>query len=135
MDRSASSTPEPDAASRRRSGRVVKAPTKYAPDPAAPAAAKRKRGDQDGDEHEEDELDSDEEMSGEDDASDEDHPAPKPRKASSRAAKPSSKKPKINGTQPTALGHGARIPSRPKKTVRIDAAEKGSGLFGMSNII
>ncbi|RFU72360.1 hypothetical protein TARUN_9899 [Trichoderma arundinaceum] len=133
MDNSATASPEPEATARRRSGRVVKAPTKYAPEPTA-SAAKRKRNDDEVDEEAENgEVESDEEMSdaASDAESDEDHPAPKPRKASqtSRTKKPSTKKPKINGTRPAISGTIARIPSRPKKTVRIDPGEKGTGLF------
>ncbi|PON30205.1 hypothetical protein TGAM01_v200645 [Trichoderma gamsii] len=135
MDASASATasPEPDTAARRRSGRVVKAPTKYAPEPTA-SASKRKRNDDEGDEGAENgEVESDEEMSdaASDAASDEDHAAPKPRKPSqtTRAKKPSIKKPKINGARPAVSGTIARIPSRPKKTVRIDPGEKGTGLY------
>ncbi|KAF4464425.1 cohesin complex subunit sa-1 2 [Fusarium albosuccineum] len=142
MDNNASPTPDPDATTRRRSGRVVRAPAKFTPEPATqPSNTKRKRDDQD-DEDEEDveneAPDSDEEMSDEpDNESDEDHPAPRSRKKSSqtrRAKKPSSKKPKINGTQPSRPArttHAAKsLPSRPKKTVRIeDAAERGTGLF------
>jgi cohesin complex subunit SA-1/2 len=127
---SASATPEPDENSRRRSGRVVKVPAKYAPEPANNAAPKRKRGEQGGEELDEDEVESDEEMSNEDNASDEDHPAPRSRKTG-RTKKPSSKKPKINGAQPSGPTQISRIPSRPKKTVRIEAGEKGTGLFGM----
>lgn len=134
MDNSATASPEPEATARRRSGRVVKAPTKYAPEPTG-AASKRKRNDDEADEEGENGgIESDEEMSdaASDADSDEDHPAPKPRKASqsSRAKKPSTKKPKINGTRPAISGTIARIPSRPKKTVRIDPGEKGTGLFG-----
>ncbi|KAK4072527.1 hypothetical protein Trihar35433_4591 [Trichoderma harzianum] len=129
---SATASPEPE--SRRRSGRVVKAPTKYAPEPTA-AAPKRKRNDdeaEDDGEVENGDVASDEDMSdaASDAESDHDHPAPKPRKAqTSRAKKPSTKKPKINGSRPAATGAIARIPSRPKKTVRIDPGEKGTGLF------
>ncbi|KAG8416913.1 cohesin complex subunit [Metarhizium acridum] len=126
---SASATPEPDADSRRRSGRVVKVPAKYAPEPTNTAAPKRKRGAQDGEGVDDEEVDSDEDMSDEDDASDDEHPAPRSRKAGGRSKKPSSKKPKINGAQPSALAQVSRIPSRPKKTVRIEAGEKGTGLF------
>ncbi|KAM0260735.1 hypothetical protein ACHAQJ_002651 [Trichoderma viride] len=133
MDTSATASPEPDSTARRRSGRVVKAPTKYAPEPTA-SAPKRKRNDDEGDEEAENgEFESDQEMSdaASDVDSDEDHAAPKPRKASqtTRAKKPSTKKPKINGTRPAISGTIARIPSRPKKTVRIDPGEKGTGLF------
>ncbi|KAG6002069.1 hypothetical protein E4U21_003471 [Claviceps maximensis] len=129
---SASATPEPDATTRRRSGRVVKAPIKYAPEPTTTGAPKRKRGDDDEQEADDDETGPDEQTSDEDDGdgdadSDGDHPAPKSRTARpAREKKPSSKKPKINGAQPAGL---TRIPSRPKKTVRIEAGEKGTGLF------
>lgn len=131
---SATASPEPDTAARRRSGRVVKAPTKYAPESTS-SASKRKRNDDEGDEGAENgEVVSDEDMSdaASDAASDEDHAAPKPRKPSqtTRAKKPSIKKPKINGARPAVSGTIARIPSRPKKTVRIDPGEKGTGLFG-----
>ncbi|KAI8659420.1 SCD domain-containing protein [Fusarium sp. Ph1] len=136
-------TPDPDGTTRRRSGRVVRAPAKFTPEPATQSSnAKRKRDDADDDDDDEDAEneapDSDEEMSDEpDNESDEDHPAPRSRKKSSqtsRAKKPSSKKPKINGSQPSRPAratHAAKsLPSRPKKTVRIEeAAEKGTGLF------
>ncbi|KAI8714318.1 SCD domain-containing protein [Fusarium sp. LHS14.1] len=137
-------TPDPDGTTRRRSGRVVRAPTKFTPEPASQSTnTKRKRDDADDDEEDEEDAeneapDSDEEMSDEpDNESDEDHPAPRSRKKSSqtsRAKKPSSKKPKINGSQPSRparVTHAAKsLPSRPKKTVRIEeAAEKGTGLF------
>ncbi|KAG5951542.1 hypothetical protein E4U53_002857 [Claviceps sorghi] len=137
LDASASATPEPDATTRRRSGRVVKAPTKYAPEPTTTGAPKRKRGNDDEHEAEPDEIDPDGQTSDDDDdddgaQSDGDHlptPAARSRTARARAKKPSSKKPKINGAQPSGLHQIARIPSRPKKTVRIEAGEKGTGLF------
>lgn len=115
-----------DGEAPRRSGRVVKAPEKWEPEAAAQAASsKRKRGGADGEDGDEDELES-EEDSDNDAESDEDHPAPRSRRAGG-PKKPSLKKPKINGSG----GHTARIPSRPKKTVRIDAGKKGTGLFCM----
>lgn len=112
----------------RRSGRVVKIPEKWEPEPSAQmASAKRKRGGEGGEG--DDGLDSDEDDSAEDeDDGDDDHPAPRARRAggASRPKKPSLKKPKINGA---GGGHTARIPSRPKKTVRIEAGTKGTGLF------
>lgn len=135
MENSASPTPEPDATSRRRSGRVVKAPSKFAPDFQPSGVPKRKRGDQDEEDGDEDLPDLDDDLSDDDveAESDEDHPAPRSRKPSrpSRPKKPSSKKPKTNGTQPSALGHPSIIPSRPKKSVRIDTGHQGTGLFGM----
>ncbi|RDA82636.1 hypothetical protein CP532_0921 [Ophiocordyceps camponoti-leonardi (nom. inval.)] len=119
MDGSPSASPETETIARRRSGRVVRPPTKF--------ASKRKRDENEA-EADEDEADeepgSDQESSDEPDAvSDADHPPPRSRKSSrsARPKKPSTKKPKINGS-----GHIARIPSRPKKVVRIDA---GIGLF------
>ncbi|KAF4975066.1 hypothetical protein FZEAL_8102 [Fusarium zealandicum] len=143
MDNNESPTPDPDATTRRRSGRVVRAPAKFTPEPTTQSSnPKRKRDEQDDDEDEEDveneAPDSDEEMSDEpENDSDHDHPAPRSRKKSSqtsRAKKPSSKKPKINGTQPARPARSTQaaksLPSRPKKTVRIeDAAENGTGLF------
>lgn len=138
MDDSANSTPDPDSTARRRSGRVVKAPAKFAPESEALAATtKRKRGDGDGEEADEEDPESDEDMSDEASAdSDDDHPAPRSRKQAqrSRPKKPSAKKPKINGDAQSAIGDAiSRIPSRPKKTVHIDAADKGSGLFGKNS--
>ncbi|KND93804.1 Cohesin subunit psc3 [Tolypocladium ophioglossoides CBS 100239] len=135
MDASPSASRDPDSTARRRSGRVVKVPTKFALEPVASAASKRKRGEHDGDdaEDEDGEPESDEEMSDDvDAASDEDHPAPRSRRTPAqgrRAKKPSVKKPRINGTHPAAAGHVARIPSRPKKAIRIEAGEKGTGIF------
>ncbi|KAJ4250521.1 cohesin complex subunit [Fusarium torreyae] len=142
MDNNASPTPDPDATTRRRSGRVVRAPAKFTPEPSTqPTNSKRKRVDQDDDEEdvENEAPDSDEEMSDDepDNESDEDHPAPRSRKKASqtgRAKKPSAKKPKTNGSQPlrpARTTHGAKsLPSRPKKSVRIEiAAEKGIGLY------
>lgn len=128
MDNAAADIADQDSSSRRRSGRVVKVPEKYGPDASAlSASAKRKRRETGENDADDDDLESDQE-SGEDDAdSDEDHPAPRSRKpaGSARQKKPSLKKPKINGSS-----HVARIPSRPKKAVRIDAGRKGTGLFG-----
>ncbi|RDA94413.1 hypothetical protein CP533_2222 [Ophiocordyceps camponoti-saundersi (nom. inval.)] len=121
MDGSPSASPETETIARRRSGRVVRPPAKFAP--------KRKRDDNEADaddDEADDEPGSEQESSDEPDAaSDADHPPPRWRKSSrsARPKKPSTKKPKINGSS-----HIARIPSRPKKVVRIDAGS-GSGLF------
>ncbi|KAF5657251.1 cohesin complex subunit sa-1 2 [Fusarium heterosporum] len=141
MDNNASPTPEPDATTRRRSGRVVRAPSKFTPESTSQSTnPKRKRDDQDDDEEnaENEASDSDQEMSDDDDDdSDDDHPAPRSRKKASqtsRAKKPSAKKPKINGSKPlrpARVAHSAKsLPTRPKKSVRIeDAALKGTGLY------
>lgn len=140
MDNSASQTLDPDATARRRSGRVVRAPSKFTPESNSQTlAAKRKRGDNEEEDVENEEPESDEEMSddSEDRDSDEDHPAPRSQKKSSqtsRARKPSSKKPKINGTQPGTSAHAASLPTRTKKSVRIDAGNKGTGLFGTTSL-
>ncbi|KAH7318667.1 hypothetical protein B0I35DRAFT_353960 [Stachybotrys elegans] len=130
MEQSASPTPDPDATAPRRSGRVVKAPSKFEPEPST--APKRKRGandDDDDDDDNDDILDSDEEMSQDDEAgSDHDHPAPRSRQPA-RAKKPSSKKPKTNGHSHARAARPAVIPSRPKKSVRIDTGDQGTGLF------
>lgn len=136
MDNSASGTPEPEpgSSSRRRSGRVVKAPAKFSPDTAGQGSApKRKRGDNDEDgldrpDSATDEQSSDEEVN----SSDEEHPVPRSRKPSqkSRPTKPSIKKPRTNGARPATQTNVAALPSRPKKSVRIDPGEKGNGLFG-----
>lgn len=121
-------TSSQDGDAPRRSGRVVKVPEKWEPEASAQlASSKRKRGGEG--EEGEDGLESDEDESGlDDDDGDADHPAPRSRRAgaASRQKKPSLKKPKING----AGGHTARIPSRPKKHVRVEAGTKGTGLFG-----
>lgn len=148
MDSNASQSPGPDS-SRRRSGRVVKVPDKFAPDPAH-AAAKRKRGiELDGDDAEnEAPLDSDAEMSegGAPDQDDEpsegqesDDEAAARRRAAlkkkkvakpSRPRKPANKRVKTNGA---SSGHAASLPTRPKKTVRIERLPtEGTGLFGQS---
>lgn len=122
-----------DGEAPRRSGRVVKAPEKWEPEASAQtASAKRKRDGEDGDGGNDD-IESDEGLSDEEDAeSDEDHPAPRSRRAGGASRqKPSLKKPKINGGSAV---HTARIPSRPKKTVRIDAGNKGTGLFGIKGL-
>ncbi|KAL2212209.1 STAG-domain-containing protein [Sarocladium strictum] len=133
MSDNGSASPEADAAARtRRSGRVVKAPQKFADDAAlSTAGPKRKRDQNDDDDPDSDAQDSDDAMS--DDAAESDDPdaTPKARKptASSRAKKSSIKKPKTNGAQSSRGGQFGGLPSRPKKSVRIEAGEKGTGLF------
>lgn len=144
MDSSASVSPGPE--SRRRSGRVVRAPDKFAPD-GAHAAAKRKRGDErggddaenegsDSDElsdppaDDDDDDDSSDAQDSEDDAARRRAAAAKKKKAS-RARKPATKRVKTNGASAGAGKHPASLPSRPKKSVRIERLpEEGTGLFG-----
>ncbi|KAH8891388.1 hypothetical protein GQ53DRAFT_765468 [Thozetella sp. PMI_491] len=130
----ATGSPAPPATARR-SGRVTKAPEKFAPD--ALAAAKRKRG-TDGDEEDaenaslsaEDDGDGDGEDA--DDTGDDEGPA-RARKRSSQSGKgkkPAAKKPKINGDAPSSANHAARLPTRPKKGVRIAVSRReGDGLY------
>ena len=127
MDNSASPSPEADASSRRRSGRVTRAPNKFNPDTTAQSSGpKRKRGANDDDDVDDPASDSDDDGSeASDPDSDVEHQAPKSRKQASNRA--SRKKPKTNG----ASAHAAALPSRPKKGTRIDAGERSSGLFGM----
>lgn len=148
MDSSASVSPGPE--SRRRSGRVVRAPDKFAPD-GAHAAAKRKRGDgQGGDNAENEGSDSDElsDPPADDDDDDDDEPsdaqdseddaarrraAVAKKKKPSRPRKPATKRAKTNGASAGAGKHPASLPSRPKKSVRIERLpEEGTGLFGQS---
>ncbi len=128
----ATGSPAPTATARR-SGRVSKVPDKFSPD--APAASKRKRGDEFDEEDAENdsvlgEEDADDDA---DDTGDDEGPA-RPRKKSSQSAKakkPAAKKPKINGDAPESGNHAARLPSRPKKHVRIEVARReGDELYG-----
>lgn len=134
MSDNGSASPDADAAARtRRSGRVVKAPQKFADDATLSAAGpKRKRAENDDDDDpDEDASGSDDDMS--DDAADSDDPetTPKARKpALNRAKKSSIKKPKINGSSTARGGQFGGLVSRPKKSVRIEAGAKGTGLFG-----
>ncbi|KAJ0160809.1 Cohesin subunit psc3 [Colletotrichum tanaceti] len=129
---SATASPEAES-SRRRSGRVVRAPEKFSPEPVT--APKRKRGpelDEDDEGNGDDEPETDATMSDADESGD-DRPRARPKKRSgasqgNRVKKPATKKPKTNGVAPS--GHSASLPSRPKKTVRIAAADKqGEGLY------
>lgn len=149
MDSNANTSPDPEAAARRRSGRVVRVPDKFAPE-ASQAAAKRKRDngeDEDGDDagaddDENDVPDLDDGISDDDDdddhESDEEPARPKRAKKpsqSQRARKPSAKKPKINGTQPDVGAKTVTLPRMPKKSVRLDTTGAGTGLYGMGTML
>lgn len=141
MDSNATTSPDPEAAARRRSGRVVRAPDKFAPD-ASQAAAKRKRGDGEDDDGSDDGSDADEndvpeldDESDEDDQESDDEPPARAKRAkkssqSQRGRKPSAKKPKINGTKPSVGTKTVTLPRMPKKSVRLDTAATGTGLYG-----
>ncbi|KAM0324187.1 hypothetical protein ACHAQA_008381 [Verticillium albo-atrum] len=133
----ATASPEAESASRRRSGRVVRAPEKFSPEPTV--TTKRKRAadaddenldDDDQDEHdaENDASDDDQDMS---DATD-DEPTPRPKQKQKTQRKPApkasylaqlegraTKKPKTNGLPSASLSRAANLPSRPKKSVAI----------------
>ncbi|KAM0272179.1 hypothetical protein ACHAQH_008829 [Verticillium albo-atrum] len=145
---SATASPDPESASRRRSGRVVRAPEKFSPEPAL--TTKRKRA---ADQDDEDSGDDDQDDHGiEDDASDDDRdmsdatddqltPHPKQQQQQKQKQKqkqkqqqrktarkqsnpsqldgPATKKPKTNGLSSASLSKAASLPTRPKKNVAI----------------
>lgn len=145
-------TPTSSAAeSRRRSGRVKKAPQKYSPDIEVPTT-KRKRARENDDDAEEDGEDGDAEVAGspaepeeataDDDGMDTDESAPEeparpPKKSRPKTKKPAAKRAKVNGNAPSASAPAdavvpdVRLPSRPKKNVRVAIARRdGEGLYG-----
>ncbi|CAI6100385.1 unnamed protein product [Clonostachys chloroleuca] len=134
MDSNGNPSPDPDTAARRRSGRVVRAPDKFSPEAAGPSSvAKRKRdAGEEGEDDENDDPEVDDESDEADQLSD-DEPAPsrRARKSSQtkRAKKPSAKKPKINGTQHATANNTVTLPRMPKKVVRLDTGDKGTGLY------
>ncbi|KAI1138576.1 STAG-domain-containing protein [Hypoxylon sp. FL0543] len=144
-DNNATSSPAsaPDN-SRRRSGRVVRAPQKFSPDPQNdPTSSKRKRGpDRDGEdaENESPVEDEDEELSDPEDEDDEVEEQTSRSKKSkpkqkSRTKKPAAKRAKVNGTAPpeaasASLAPALKLPNRPKKTGRVAIAHPdGDGLY------
>jgi cohesin complex subunit SA-1/2 len=135
-------TPSPSATdSRRRSGRVVRAPRKFSPDNAA---SKRKRGlENDDDEDAENDAPEDaedEELSDGGADESEDEAAPRVKKTKAKAKKPAAKKPRVNGDTPAAvsgsLAPAVRLPNRPRKTVRVAIARRdGDGLYGKTRTL
>ena len=123
----ATASPAAESASQRRSGRVVRVPTRFEPDLSAQNAAKRKRDGDDGADNDAPDLDDD--MSDDDDESDaDDDDAPRSRRKkpsqSARSKKPALKKPKTNGTH-------LALSVRPKKAVRIARVDgDGNQLYG-----
>lgn len=144
-------TPTSSAAeSRRRSGRVKKAPQKYSPEVEVPAT-KRKRARENDDDAEEDGENDDVETADSpaepeegtaDDGMDTDEsaaeePARPPKKSRAKTKKPAAKRAKVNGNAPSpsastdAAVPDVRLPSRPKKNVRVAIARRdGEGLYG-----
>ncbi|OTA67189.1 STAG domain-containing protein [Hypoxylon sp. EC38] len=130
--------------SRRRSGRVVRAPQKFSPELQNDnSSSKRKRGpDRDGEdvENESPVEDEDEELSdpdADDDEVDEQTSRSKKSKPKQkhRPKKPAAKRAKVNGTAPTdappaSLAPAVKLPNRPKKTARVAIAHPdGDGLY------
>ncbi|KAI1390734.1 STAG-domain-containing protein [Hypoxylon trugodes] len=150
-DNNATSSPAsaPDN-SRRRSGRVVRAPQKFSPEPNSSqndqTSSKRKRGpdrDEEDAENESPVEEDDEELSDPDDEDDdnaEEDPAShskrsKSKQQKSRPKKPAAKRAKVNGNATTDVASApnapaVRLPNRPKKTVRVTIAHPdGDGLY------
>lgn len=134
--------------SRRRSGRVVRAPQKFSPEPNSsqnePTASKRKRGpDRDEEDAENEspaEVDDEEELSNPDDEDDDvEESASRSKrsksKSKSRPKKPAMKRAKVNGSAPVDVATASsapavKLPNRPKKTVRVTIAHPdGDGLY------
>lgn len=126
-----------DAASQRRSGRVVRAPTKFQQEIAAPSKRKAIGDDGEaGDGDDADDIDALEDDDDDDDGDDGDDGEASSRRARSKrkangssTARRAIKKPKLNG----AGNHAASLPSRPKKSVRMTIETDGdhdSALYG-----
>ncbi|KAI1464498.1 STAG-domain-containing protein [Daldinia caldariorum] len=136
--------------SRRRSGRVVRAPQKFSPEASSShndsVSSKRKRGrDRDGGdvENESPAEDDDDELSDPEDQEDneEEEQTSKSKKSKPkqkpRAKKPAAKRAKVNGSAPTpteagiaSLAPAVRLPNRPKKTARVVIVHPdGDGLY------
>lgn len=152
-DNNATSSPAsaPDN-SRRRSGRVVRAPQKFSPEENSSqndhASSKRKRGrDRDEEDAENDTPaeDDGEELSDPDDQDDieeEEEQTSRSKKSKSkqkpRPKKPAAKRAKVNGSAPIETGSAplapaVRLPNRPKKTARVVIVHPdGDGLYGKS---
>ncbi|KAI2466708.1 STAG-domain-containing protein [Annulohypoxylon bovei var. microspora] len=144
-DNNATSSPAsaPDI-SRRRSGRVVRAPQKFSPEPQNDnSTSKRKRGpdrDEEDAENESPVEDEDEELSDLDEDDEvEEEPASRSKKSKSkqpsRSKKPAAKRAKVNGSAPVDVvsasnAPAVRLPNRAKKTVRVAIAHPdGDGLY------
>lgn len=125
-------------ASRRKSGRAVRIPEKFAPE-TRPVTAKRKRSGNDVEnnasdvEEEEEELASDATSTLE--SADEEEVRGTRKKAKpipKASSKPVAKKPKVNGTVSHEEDASAvRLPSRPKKGKKVAIADRSAeGLYG-----
>jgi cohesin complex subunit SA-1/2 len=118
---------------RRKSGRAVKVPEKFVPEPSSqptPASAKRKRGEEEAEndasdiDEEAEESDATIESAGEEELKD-------TRKKAKTTKKPAAKKPKVNGTAPRNDAPAVKLPNRPKKAKRVVIADDNAdGLYG-----
>ena len=119
--------------SRRKSGRAVKVPEKFAPEPSsqhAIASAKRKRGGEDVENDASDLGEEDEDSDGSDGTAEEEE-APGPRRKPNASRKPAAKKPKVNGTVSHEKESAVKLPSRPKGKKVAIADRNAEGLYGM----
>jgi cohesin complex subunit SA-1/2 len=118
--------------SRRKSGRAVRAPEKFAPSSQNGPSKRKRRGEEVEDNAEDsDEIDDDSDESIESAAEEELKDARK--KAKKPAKKPAQKKPKVNGSQPGEDAAAVRLPNRAKKPKVISIADRSAGgLYGES---
>jgi cohesin complex subunit SA-1/2 len=125
-------------ASRRKSGRAVKAPEKFAPEaPSSPAPrtnGKRKREVANIEEEEEsgavDEENEDEDEEEEEEESADEETSKTTKKKAKPGRKPAAKKPKVNGTESHTVPV-VRLPNRPKKVKKVPIADDSAeGLYG-----
>ena len=122
------------SANKRRSGRVVRKPAVFAPEPAGSAKRKRTTADDDHDDlDDEDEDESGSEEQEEDGPGDEELRHQKPTKAKGTATKQAPKRTKPNGTGvKLPLRDTAGKPRRPNKKVKaadVANAEEAGGLY------
>lgn len=123
--------------SRRKSGRAVRAPEKFAPEPVSQTngTAKRKRSDVGDDEEdvENDASEDEEEESDDEPESADEEELREARQRARKAKKPVAKKPKTNGSVAHTRAPAVRLPSRPKKSKKVTLADdEAEGLYGIS---
>ena len=125
-------------ASRRKSGRAVKAPEKFVPEVtsshAGPAGSKRKRTGEDAENDASDVEDEPDESEEEIESEGEEARKPRRKPKAKTARKPAAKKPKVNGntTHEDAPAPAIRLAARPKKPRKVPVVdEDAEGLYGM----
>jgi cohesin complex subunit SA-1/2 len=124
--------------SRRKSGRAVRVPEKFAPE-TAPASAKRKRDDEEN-ENDASDVDEAEASDATAESGEEEEPRPSRKRGKGKApapGKPAAKKPKVNGTtaheeEDEEAAPAVKLPSRPKTaSKKVAIADKNAeGLYG-----